>query len=174
LSIFIRAIVVALVIAAAYFDIKYKKIPNKLTLPAVLIGLTLNSITFGLSGTLDSLYGVLIGFALIALYGLGMLGAGDIKLFMAVGALLGWELGGVSIISSILVGGVAGAIVLIMRKNGVKRFTYLYRYLWLFAVTGQLRKYDSFDKDSDAYFSLGSCIAAGTILTMILDFYKIL
>ena len=78
-------------IVAAITDCKHGKIYNKLTLPAILIGLLFWLIA-GLSGSergiTDSLFGFacgLVPFAMIMMF--GGLGGGDVKLMAAVGAL---------------------------------------------------------------------------------------
>jgi prepilin peptidase CpaA len=76
---------------AVYTDVRWGKIFNALTLPALLVGLALNSAVGGWSGALLSAEGIALGFALFvvsAFFG-RILGGGDIKLLMAIGALQG-------------------------------------------------------------------------------------
>jgi len=91
---FILLAVVLLI--AAVTDCKHGKIYNKLTLPAILVGLCFWLITGLLGddrGITDALFGFasgLIPFAIIMM--LGGLGGGDVKLMAAVGALsASWE-----------------------------------------------------------------------------------
>ena len=83
----------ALVIVAAVYDSRYRRIPNWLTLAGVLTGLGLNAFLFPvLPGLLHSLKGIGLGFAVyLALYSLRAMGAGDVKLMAAVGSLVGWQ-----------------------------------------------------------------------------------
>lgn len=69
-------------------DLKYHKIYNKLTMPSILTGMICHLI-FG--GLLSSILGILLGFLTILFCGISMLKAGDVKLYMAVGALAGWK-----------------------------------------------------------------------------------
>jgi prepilin peptidase CpaA len=82
-------VLVASLIAAAT-DVWKFKVYNALTLPLLASGLLYH----GFRGELaDSLLGVLFGFAaLIVLYVIGGMGAGDVKLMAAVGAWLGMPL----------------------------------------------------------------------------------
>lgn len=74
-----------------YYDHKTQKIPNLITLPAALLGLLLNTYFTALDGFILALQGWLVPVALLfVLFALRMLGAGDIKLFAAVGALMGY------------------------------------------------------------------------------------
>jgi prepilin peptidase CpaA len=86
---------IALITAAiaAGTDLRSGRIPNALTIPAILLGLTGNSLAQGLAGCAGSLAGAVICGAVPGLVykmsqGRGI-GGGDIKLFAALGALLG-------------------------------------------------------------------------------------
>mgnify|MGYP001767611129 CR=1 FL=1 len=82
-----------LVISASLFDLKYKRIPNPLTLSGAILGLAINGLTLWPDGILQSLLGFAIGFSLfLPGYLLGMTGGGDLKLMAAVGSLLGPKL----------------------------------------------------------------------------------
>jgi len=83
----------ALVISASFFDLKYKRIPNPLSLSGALAGLAVNGLMFWPDGILQSLLGFAVGFSLfLPGYLLGMTGGGDLKLMAAVGSLLGPKL----------------------------------------------------------------------------------
>jgi prepilin peptidase CpaA len=74
---------------ACVIDLKWRKIPNWLTLTTLGMGLVGHAVS-GLWNELDALGGCLTGFALLAIPFLtGGIGGGDVKLLMALGALLG-------------------------------------------------------------------------------------
>ena len=80
----------AILILAAFSDIRQRKIPNLLTFSAILVGLAFHFSTGGLQGLFFSLKGLGLGFALlIPFYAGGGMGAGDVKLMSAVGAFVG-------------------------------------------------------------------------------------
>jgi prepilin peptidase CpaA len=86
---FLDTFLVLFIGLAAIFDLKERRIPNWLVLIATLGGLLLHSIS-GTSELLDSLSGFGVGIALLFIpFALGLLGAGDVKLVGAVGAVLG-------------------------------------------------------------------------------------
>lgn len=77
----------------AVTDLRSGRIPNKLTFPTILVGLAGHSLSHGLYGALESVLGIVIcaavpGIVYKASQGNGI-GGGDIKLFAALGALLG-------------------------------------------------------------------------------------
>jgi prepilin peptidase CpaA len=73
-------------------DLRHRRIPNALTFSAVALGLILNSVFFGLDGLRDSAEGAGLGLAMLfGLFVLRWMGAGDVKLMAAVGALQGPE-----------------------------------------------------------------------------------
>jgi len=107
---------------AAATDIRSRRIPNWLTLSGVLAGLLLNTLLAADGNNWrTSLAGMGLAFLVyFPLYLLRGMGAGDVKLMAAVGALMGpvnwfW----IFVISNIL-GGVA-AIVLLLMKGGLWR-----------------------------------------------------
>ncbi len=82
--------VIALVAIAVYTDCRWRLIKNWLTLPAIILGLLLNSLATGWSGLLFSLMGLGAGLVLMMIpFLLGQMGGGDVKLMSALGALLG-------------------------------------------------------------------------------------
>nr|WP_243368280.1 prepilin peptidase [Fundidesulfovibrio soli] len=80
----------ATVAFAAFFDIKYRRIPNALTASGTIAMLGLNYVFGSLDGLIASLLGLVCAFAAhFLLFVWGALGAGDVKLLCVVGAALG-------------------------------------------------------------------------------------
>src|SRR6266545_56916 len=73
-----------------YWDVRYRRIPNELVLLTFIGGVTLNTIFGGSHGFLVSLGGFAFAFGLMFfLHAFGTMGAGDVKLFAAIGAIIG-------------------------------------------------------------------------------------
>ena len=71
-------------------DLRWRIIPNWLTGPSILLGLGLHTVMNQFTGFVFSLEGAAMGLGLfIILYVCGWMGAGDVKLFAAVGSFLG-------------------------------------------------------------------------------------
>lgn len=80
----------ALLLGAVYFDLRSRRIPNYLTLPAMGLGLLVSLAQGGLSGAGTSMLGLLLGGGLLfPLFAYGKFGGGDVKLLAAIGALRG-------------------------------------------------------------------------------------
>lgn len=91
LTLALDIVLIALLAGAAFWDLRYRKIPNLLTMPALLIGLALQVAAEGGPGLLDSFLGLGAGFLLFLFPFLsGAMGGGDLKLAAAIGALKGW------------------------------------------------------------------------------------
>lgn len=101
---------------AVVTDFWRHRIPNILTFSAAALGLLLHAGLFGAEGLGDSAAGLLVGLvALLPLYLLGGMGAGDVKLMAAVGALLGFKPAVAAVVCTLIVGGVFGLALLIVR-----------------------------------------------------------
>ena len=159
-----KLLAVLIACTSAAIDYKTHKIPNKITVNAVFAGVILNFFLSGFDGLLQSFLGALIGFSFILLWILGALKAGDVKLYMALGALGGWRFGLNTMIYSLIIGGVAAFFVMVTQKNGRKSF----RNLWNYGVNLFLtRKFHTYEGDESAYFCFGGCIAAGAFASLV-------
>src|SRR5271165_7417264 len=80
----------ALALIAGWTDLRSRRIPNWLTVPAMLVGVALNVAVNGLAGLKTSLLGIALGLVLLLPFVLlRALGAGDWKLAGALGAFVG-------------------------------------------------------------------------------------
>src|ERR1051326_4434993 len=87
------AVLVPLAASVIYHDVRYRRIPNMVVLSALIAGLAINSAFAGWQGLGSSLLGFGLGFVpMLLLHIFGAMGAGDVKLFGAVGTMLGGAL----------------------------------------------------------------------------------
>lgn len=78
---------------ACFWDVRTRKLPNWMTLPALVLGLLFHGLTGGWEGLQFSLAGFGMGFGLLfVLMVIGGGGGGDVKFMAALGAWLGWKL----------------------------------------------------------------------------------
>lgn len=117
----IPAIVVLVAsIIAAVTDLWKFKVYNILTLPLIVTGLLYNAVNGGWAGLLNSVLGLVFGFAILLIfYSMGGMGAGDVKLMAGIGAWLGMPITFYIFIASALAGGVY-AVALMVLTNGVQ------------------------------------------------------
>jgi prepilin peptidase CpaA len=109
------AIVLALI--AGWTDLRSRRIPNWLTVPAVFVGLAANVAVSGLSGLKTSLLGAALGLVLLLPFVLlRALGAGDWKLAGALGAFVGPSLLVELLLGSVFMAGLM-ALVLVIYKG---------------------------------------------------------
>jgi len=110
-------LIIALTISL-FTDLKYRKIYNIVLAPAVVLGLMLNGIDYGIAGLLFSVKGFFLGLSLLLLpYIWGGIGAGDVKLLAAIGALKGPEFVLKAAVYMGIAGGVLAIIILLYQKR---------------------------------------------------------
>jgi prepilin peptidase CpaA len=100
----------ALMLAAAFFDVRTRRIPNALTLSGFAVAIALR-LTAGPGAGIDGVVGAILAFVLcLPFFVMGVLGGGDAKLLMALGGFMGPRdlLMAMLVIASL--GGVIGAI----------------------------------------------------------------
>lgn len=98
-----------IVIIALVIDVISLKIPNKITVPALVAGLIFAVTTGGLPKLGYSFVGSIIGFTMMyILYRFKAVGAGDVKLFAALGSWTGAVFVCYSAVYSILYAGLLG------------------------------------------------------------------
>lgn len=150
-----------------YTDLRYNKIYNKVLLPFLLVGITLNFLVLGSQGGIDCVIGGLIPILIfIPLFVLRMFGAGDIKLFSTIGFLMGINFIINNIIYSFLCSAIIVLILMMREKKLFKRFEYFILYMFKLSVDKEIVEYD---KSSGTFpFAVGICI--GTILQLIINY----
>lgn len=83
-------LMLVILIVSAIFDYRYRKVPNIVTFPAIAAGMSMASLQSGFSGLSASTAGLFLGMALLSFpYAMGGIGAGDVKLLGAIGAIKG-------------------------------------------------------------------------------------
>jgi prepilin peptidase CpaA len=114
----IWAFALALTSFAGWLDLRTRRIPNWLTVPALFAGIGLHSWIAGWRGAATALEGA--GLALVILLPLVLmraLGAGDWKLMGAVGAILGPGMFLFVLLASIFVSGLMAMVLMVQTKR---------------------------------------------------------
>jgi len=106
---------------AGGMDWRYRRIPNWLTVPGLIVGIAVNTAVHGWPGAKASLLGAGLGLLVLLPFVLiRALGAGDWKLAGALGAFLGPSLLFTVLIGSIFVAGVM-ALALVIYKGRLRQ-----------------------------------------------------
>jgi prepilin peptidase CpaA len=118
----VEMVLLVMLLAAAVFDVLYRRIPNWLTVTGVVLGIAMNTLIGPPeAGLVFSLAGLAVAFGIYAaLYALRAMGAGDAKLMAAIGALVGWERWFGIFFVTALIGGVM-ALMLVVVRGRLKR-----------------------------------------------------
>jgi prepilin peptidase CpaA len=150
----------------SYYDVRYRRIPNAFVLATLAAGVAMNAIFAGLPGVGASLLGCALGFALMFMLHLfGAMGAGDVKLFAAIGAVTGAALVIPTFIVVILTGGLL-AMVSIIRAGMVR--TTMHRVLQIFVGMLPGWQMPKFAVPADRKYTIpyGVAITMGSIISM--------
>lgn len=110
-----------LVVVAAVFDLRERRIPNWLTSSGAVAGLVIHFVKSGWQGLKFAVLGLGLAFLIyLALFALRAAGGGDVKLMAAIGALSGASNWLVIFVFASVLGGVA-AIVLALVKGRLRQ-----------------------------------------------------
>jgi prepilin peptidase CpaA len=108
-------------------DLRTRRIPNVLTFSTLGVGILLNTVFDGLGGTRDAAIGLVLGFGMLfPLYMLKWMGAGDVKLMAAIGALKGPEFVFYACLWAAVFGAAIALIGLLRARRLSIALTYMY------------------------------------------------
>lgn len=103
-------------LVASVFDVKSRRIPNFITMPAFAFGLALHLALGGWKQLLTAFAaGLICGVVFLLFYIAGGMGAGDVKLIMAVGCIAGLSHIAYLLVLTALCGGVMALVLALAR-----------------------------------------------------------
>lgn len=124
-------------------DMKTCKIKNQLILVGLLSGLLIQLLSHGILGIYLFILGVVPGMILSILYVIGVLGAGDIKLFMVAGGFLGYHDMLYCIFIAFLTAAFYSAIILIKNQNFLSTMNHFLTYVKHMVISGERVRYQA-------------------------------
>ena len=160
------SLLVPLTAVITYFDVRYRRIPNLFVLATLVSGLVINLVTGGLNGLVTSAGGCLLAFGLmLVLHLFGAMGAGDVKLFAAVGSVFGTQLVVPVFLVVLLTGGVLAVYTIV--RNGTLLMT-LTRVLQIFVgfLPGWQMPRFEVPKDRRHTLPYGVAITLGSLISL--------
>jgi leader peptidase (prepilin peptidase)/N-methyltransferase len=119
----IYALLVSALVVVTFIDIHYQIIPDRITLPGMVIGVVLAFLPCWPMEWTQSIFGLLLGGGILyvaALFSRGGMGGGDIKLIALLGAFLGWQKVLLTIFIGVLLGSLVGIVLMLFMGKGRK------------------------------------------------------
>lgn len=166
------AVIAALL--GAWFDVTSRRIPNRLTYPAILAALLVRFGFFGWRGLLEGLLGFLFcGGIFLLLFVIHAMGGGDVKLMAAVGAWVGYHHSLLALIVCALAGGVIALGYVIVLKRYKTTVTNVGSLVKFHAASG-LRQNPNLNLSTANAVRMpyGVAIAAGAVGTLLSTVWK--
>ncbi len=136
MHVLIQIVLLLVVIPAAVYDLRFRRIPNWLVLTGLALGLATNAALSGWPGLRFAGGGFLIGFGVyFVLYLLHAMGAGDAKLMAAIGSIAGASDWLGIFVSTAIIGGVFALVLLLLKRR-------LRSTLWnVFYIIGEMMRF---------------------------------
>jgi prepilin peptidase CpaA len=152
-------------VVAGGIDWRWRRIPNWLTVPTLLLGIGVNWFAMGWAGAKESLLGAGLGLGLLLPFVLiRSLGAGDWKLAGALGAFLGPSRLITVLLGTILVAGLMAVLLIIWKKRvrqTLRNLSHLLAALFTLHLPGQEV---SLDNPESSKIPFGVAMAVAVVL----------
>lgn len=162
-------LLLGVLVIAVITDIRSHRIPNWLTLPAMIGGLGFNVISAGVAGLLFSFEGLFLGIGLfIVLYFLSGMGAGDVKLMGAVGAMIGPKMTLMAALYTALAGGIYAVVIIAFHPRAKAIRAALAGTVKEFMYSHTLRYNKPQNVEKPPKLCYGVAIAIGSVVAVIL------
>lgn len=159
-------ILAVFLIIVAFYDVRKHKIPNWLNVTGILTGIFYHLLVNKLDGFLFSIFGLLVGLGImLVLYVFKAIGAGDVKLFAAIGAISGTLFTLYSIMYSIIFAGIIAIIILIFTKTLLVNLTLAGLHILESIKKKSLTPLDEFKNNISNRFPFIYAVVPGVIVT---------
>lgn len=162
---FIPAMAAAVAVVAAITDVRARRIPNRITYPAMLAGLALQLAAYSWRGLLLGLEGgFLFGGVFLLFFIVRAMGAGDVKLATALGCIIGPAASLRVLFATALAGGAMAIFVMVFTGRVLRTLRNTLSVVGFHAVHG-LRTHPEVNLDNPTAVRLpyGLAFAAGTL-----------
>ncbi len=137
-NIFFGSIAVVII----YYDVKDHKIPNGLLAGGLAAAFVIRFLDCGIHGCISGAGSMLLLFVLLyPVYGLGMIGAGDIKYLCMYSALITWKQAIYMLFYACVLGGIWSLAHMLRNKSMIKRFQYLKEFIKDMVRQKSVKKY---------------------------------
>ncbi|MFD2046155.1 prepilin peptidase [Ornithinibacillus salinisoli] len=153
-------------IVAFIIDVRSHKIPNWLSAGGMVIGVLYHLISDGIEGLIFSFLGLLIaGGIFLILYVFKALGAGDVKLFAAIGAIVGVQMVLYMMMYAIIVAGLIAIIILLFTKTFLRKMTSVFFHILGSIFSKDFRRLEEFKTTKSTRFPFMYAVIPAVMLT---------
>lgn len=163
-----ESLIITLMAMAVINDLYDYRVSNKIIFPFCFTGIMYNLLLENHQYFISSIIGLAVPLIILfPLYITKMFGAGDIKLFSALGAFIGLRPVLTSMAYSFIVGAIIALIIMLIRRNALQRFRYFITYLKCCLLSMAIIPYSDFSEKNDGtkmHFTIP--IALGTVLAL--------
>lgn len=161
------AVLIPLTFLIIHYDTRYRRIPNAFVLGTLISGFGANAIYGGWDGLRNGAAGCLLAFALmLAMRFFTGLGAGDVKLFGAIGALLGVDQVLTAFLLVVLLGGVLAGFAMLRAGTVRQTMVGVYQIFVGLLPGGQLPLRDKF-AERGVTIPYGVAITCGSVMSLL-------
>ena len=161
-------LLVPLAVLITYYDVRYRRIPNAFVLATLAGGLLINGILRGPGGLTASLGGCALAFGMMfALHLFGAMGAGDVKLFAAIGSVVGAGLVIPTFVVVVLTGGVLAFVTAVRARAFVLTMQRVLQILVGFLPGWQVPRF-AVPADRRLTIPYGVAITFGSLISLFL------
>jgi len=169
-------VLAVILVQASICDVRTGMIYNRITYPAIFIGLASHWLAGGWAGEhvpggtctmglLDAMVGFAAGFLpLFVVWLAGGIGGGDAKIMGAVGALTGWRFALTAMFYGFAVAVLMAVVIMLRRRIAMKTLGRIWQFLWLSVLRAKPGAPDGPDSVK-LPFGLALCI--GTVGVMV-------
>lgn len=162
-----NTILTVFLIVAVVIDLRSRRIPNKLTASMAAAAVALNVFDAGAAGAWFSAKGLLAGAALLLIpFAAGGIGAGDVKMLAAVGALKGAEFALAAFLFAGIAGGLIAGASVIANKQGKETMGRIKNVLLLAAAGAKPAAEAESNAKKRRAIPYAGAIALGTLAAM--------
>lgn len=162
-------------IVAFVMDVRHYKLPNWLTAGGMLVGILYHLISNGIDGLLFSFLGLFVaGGIFLVLYIFKAIGAGDVKLFAAIGSLVGIQMVLYMMMYSIIFGGLIGIIILLFTKTFLVKMTVAFIHFIDSITSKDLSKLEDFKVNKATKFPFMYAVLPAVAITYYYSFYTVM
>jgi len=162
-------LLVAAALTAAIFDYRFRRVPNIVTFPAIIGGMSIAFLQGGFPGLSASTAGLFLGIALLSFpYAMGGIGAGDVKLLGAIGGIKGPWFIFVTFLAAAIIGGIMAVfrMAFILKNSDMRILGQSVKTAYYTGMLSTIEIPEYARKESLPY---AVAISAGAVVALILE-----